>query len=57
MKREDGQLVPTARDVQTIARAIALAETLDLLGYPGANDVKVWLLELQDAITPAMQRE
>jgi hypothetical protein len=57
VKRTDNRLVPTARDVETIARAIALAERLDLLGVAGANDVKVWWLELQDAITPNVRSE
>lgn len=57
MKRTDDRLVPTARDVETIARAIALADVLDALGVTGANDVKVWWLELQDAITPNMRSE
>lgn len=46
------RLSATAREVETIARAIALVDVLDALGYPGANDVKVWLCELQDSVTP-----
>jgi hypothetical protein len=56
VKRVDDQLKANARDVETIARAIALADVLDALGVAGANDVKVWWLDLQDAITPTMRR-
>ena len=54
MKRVDGQLKANAREVETVARAIALVDALDALGYDGANNVKVWLCQVQDAITPAM---
>ena len=43
-----------ARQVETVARALALAQDLAQIGYPGAGDVAAWLDELQTRITPAM---
>lgn len=45
---------PSAREVETVARAIALVDALDGLGYDGASPVARWMARLQDAITPAM---
>lgn len=52
----DGRQLFGAREVETVARALVLAQDLARLGYPGAGDVAAWLGELQTAITPAMPR-
>jgi hypothetical protein len=48
------RLQATAREVETIARAIALVKSLRRLepAYPGCDDVLVWLDELQSSVMP-----